>query len=46
MTARVTTEGSQHPGDLLDNKNNFYLLVSYYKLKRAEASVLRKVPPR
>jgi hypothetical protein len=26
--------------------NNFNLLVSYYKLKRAAASVLKKVPPR
>jgi hypothetical protein len=28
------------------SNNNFNLLVSYYKLKRAAASVLKKVPPR
>jgi hypothetical protein len=28
-----------------NNNNNFNLLVSYYKLKRAAASVLKKVPP-
>jgi hypothetical protein len=28
------------------NNNNFNLLVSYYKLKRAAASILKKVPPR
>jgi hypothetical protein len=33
-------------GKRMNVNNNFNLLVSYYKLKRAAASVLKKVPPR